>query len=249
MLRRTQIAMRTLKADLILTFILALAVRIFFSQGRLLGIDIVNQSEFVNNVIHFAGFPNTRQFADPGSSFSYPPLAILLEGSFALLFNVKVVYVALWGAILSNGLLAPITYLLGTGILKSRLGAWLGSLLVILSYLDLEFVGWSGFPSVLGVLLSAVVLCLVVNYFEKQRLRYFFGYSLVFPGTLGGCGRWWGQSPTLSFPVRSISGLRLSQQYRFRISMDHFTLCLWALLLSFSRIHSLILSRISGRRH
>ncbi len=164
---------------MVLVLAFAFVVRVYFSQGRLLGMDIINQSEFVNNLIHFNGFPESRLYMAPGSSFSYPPLALLLEGLFASLFNVKVVYVAVWAAIVASACLAPVTYLLGIEVLNSRAGALLGSLFLGFSYLDLEFLGWSAFPSILGVLLSSIVIYFVLRYLRTMKLSDLLGYTLA----------------------------------------------------------------------
>src|SRR5207249_8907401 len=164
--------------DCVLVLALALVVRVYFSQGRLLGMDPINQSEFVNNLVHFSGFPQWRLYMAPGSSFSYPPLALLLEALFASMFNVKVVYVAVWAAIVASACLAPVTYLLGIEVLNSRVGALLGSLFIGFSYLDLEFLGWSAFPSILGVLLSSVVIYLVFKYLKSLNLRDLLGFKI-----------------------------------------------------------------------
>src|SRR5207249_4954566 len=163
----------------VLVLALALVVRVYFSQGRLLGMDPINQSEFVNNLVHFSGFPQWRLYMAPGSSFSYPPLALLLEALFASMFNVKVVYVAVWAAIVASACLAPVTYLLGIEVLNSRVGALLGSLFIGFSYLDLEFLGWSAFPSILGVLLSSVVIYFVFKYLKSLNLRDLLGFTLA----------------------------------------------------------------------
>jgi hypothetical protein len=161
--------------DIFIIFISALCLRLFLIGVFPLGTDNVNQSEFVANVIRFNGFPSKRIFMSPGSPFVYPPIGIIIQVIFQIIFSqsIKPVFVAHWLSLIASSLSVVSIYLI-TKSFFNRVAALFASFVALLSYSELFILCWSGFPSVLGILLFVLNLYFLIRYIQEDNFINFF---------------------------------------------------------------------------
>jgi hypothetical protein len=164
-------------------FIISIIIRLFFTNFRLLGTDIVNQGEFVANTVYFMGFPDKRLFMSPGSEFTYPPLAVLIEAIVSTMLNIKPVYCAYYLSILSSSANVLMVYLLAKQLFKRNV-AWFATLIAMFAYPDLLLLGWSSFPSIFGIFLVSCLFYCLIMYLKYASYFYLILFSFLL-GFLG----------------------------------------------------------------